>query len=449
VITQDRCLSESAEDVPPEMWLMEQVHEFEKNYDREVIVPKRPDGLDYSFHALYPDQQQIVLQVMSKVHEFMECDNLNDFQPLRMTINGAGGSGKSVVINTLVTLMRKMFDMNDVIKVVAPTGTAAFNVKGETLHHLCCNKVSRSHYKANTMPKDKRMQLIKRFKALLVLIVDERSLINSCDLGTVECQIGETIFGGGHLSQESFGGLPVVILAGDDYQLPGTLEGAIGSIFNKGGSEMTRRGRSALLDCSKFVMQLDGSKRMKDSEVQEKRILEKLRVAEELSEQDIAKLLSLDLRVMERKHGRSVVQEICDRAIFLFYTNEKRRSHNLRQVLRHSSKTNPVAILQPQSTGPMGRKGIASHFEGKLPESSLLCVGARVALDNRNFNPIWGLHNGACGIVEEIIFQPGKSPNNGDLPLYVVVNFPLYDGPVWDSQSPKVSSIAYVIKSSL
>ena len=418
----------------------EQVHEFEKNYDKEVILPKRPDGMDYSFHALYPDQQQIVTQVMSKINEFIESDDLTTFQPLRMTINGAGGSGKSVVINTIVSLMRKMFQINDVIKVVAPTGTAAFNVKGETLHHLCCNKVSRSHYKPNTMSKEKRIQLIKRFKALLVLIVDERSLINSCDLGTVECQIGETLYGGGHMSEESFGGLPVVILAGDDYQLPGTLEGAIASIFNKGGTEMTRKGRSALLDCSKFVMQLDGSKRMKDSEIQEKRILEKLRVAAELSEDDIAKLMSLDLNTIERRHGKQVVQEICDRAIFLFYTNEKRRSHNLRQILRHSSKTNPVAILQPKSTGPNRGKGIASHFDGnKLPESSMLCEGARVAIDNRNFNPIWGLHNGACGIVDEIIFEEGKSPNNGDLPLYVVVNFPLYDGPVWDQTNPKVS----------
>lgn len=378
----------------------------------------------------------------------MECDDLSKFKPLRMTINGAGGSGKSVVINTIVALMRKMFQINDVVKVAAPTGTAAFNVKGETLHHLCCNKVSRSHYKPNTMSKEKRMQLIKKFKALLVLIVDERSLINSCDLGTVECQIGETIFGGGHMTEESFGGLPVVVLAGDDYQLPGTREGAIGSIFNKGGSEMTRRGRTALLDCSQFVMQLDGSKRMKDSELQEKRILEKLRVAEELSEDDIAKLMSLDLSVIEKQHGKSVVQEICDRAIFLFYTNEKRRSHNLRQVLRHSNASNPVAILQPQSSGPNGGKGIASHFDGnKLPESSLLCEGARVAIDNRNFNPIWGLHNGACGIVDEIIFDEGKSPNNGDLPLYVVVFFPLYDGPAWDINNPKVSltSIARII----
>ena len=118
--SQERTFSDCATDVPPEKWLNEQVHEFEKNYDKEVILPKRPDGMDYSFHALYPDQQQIVTQVMSKINEFIESDVLTTFQPLRMTINGAGGSGKSVVINTIVSLMRKMFQINDVIKVVAP-----------------------------------------------------------------------------------------------------------------------------------------------------------------------------------------------------------------------------------------------------------------------------------------------------------------------------------------
>ena len=35
------------------------------------------------------------------------------FKPLRMTIMGCGGTGKSVLINTLVTCIRKIFDDND------------------------------------------------------------------------------------------------------------------------------------------------------------------------------------------------------------------------------------------------------------------------------------------------------------------------------------------------
>jgi predicted GTPase len=56
---------------------------------------------------------------------------MGDFKPSRMTIMGAAGTGKSVLINTLVTVLRVMFDDNDVVHVAAPTGTAAFNVGGE------------------------------------------------------------------------------------------------------------------------------------------------------------------------------------------------------------------------------------------------------------------------------------------------------------------------------
>ena len=51
---------------------------------------------------------------------------------------------------------------------------------------------------------------------------------------------------------------------------------------------------------------------------------------------------------------------------------------------------------------------------------------------------MWGLHNGACGIVREIVFQDGHSPNAGHQPSYVVVHFPLYVGPPWDEAFPKV-----------
>jgi predicted GTPase len=47
---------------------------------------------------------------------------------------GATGTGKSYIINTIVSYLRRMFGDNDVVQVLAPTGIAAFNVLGETLH---------------------------------------------------------------------------------------------------------------------------------------------------------------------------------------------------------------------------------------------------------------------------------------------------------------------------
>ena len=124
---------------------------------------------------------------------------------------------------------------------------------------------------------------------------------------------------------------------------------------------------------------------------------------------------------------------------YLYYTNAKRIRKNLEQLAEVSGPNNPVAMLRPQSTGPSGGKGISKHFENEMAETSKICIGAKVAIESRNFCPMFGLHSGACGTVDEIVFKKGENPNNGDLPLYVVVDFPLYCGPAWDTKNPTVS----------
>ena len=56
-------------------------------------------------------------------------------------------------------------------------------------------------------------------KRSVMFIIDERSMISSELLGACERNMWETIYGG--VCEESeFGGIPVVLLVGDDYQLP-------------------------------------------------------------------------------------------------------------------------------------------------------------------------------------------------------------------------------------
>ncbi len=47
---------------------------------------------------------------------------------------GCGGTGKSFIINTIISIVQKVTQQNDTIQVGAPTGAAAFNVQGSTLH---------------------------------------------------------------------------------------------------------------------------------------------------------------------------------------------------------------------------------------------------------------------------------------------------------------------------
>jgi PIF1-like helicase len=378
--------------------------------------------------------------VLDTIHNFLHCDDLRQFKPLRIIVNGQGGSGKSVVINTLVTIIRKMFGFNDVVRVIAPTGVAAYNVNGETFHHLFHMGVSGKEYRSNTMSQFTRTKLIQKFKTTLALIIDERSLVSSRLLGTAESMASETMHGGCYHQDESWGGVPVVIMVGDDYQLPGIGEGAFTALYNRYGSKMTYKGRRCLLECADFVMQLGASKRVSGSQAKTRALLDRLRIGTGVLEEDVTKLMSLHLDNVRMSLGDQVVEEIEDRAMFLFFKNQKRIEHNMKQLLRKSSKTNPVAVIKSRTNGRTNAKGIRSHFDADLPSASIFCEGSKVAINSRNFKPSWGLHNGACGTAIEIIFAKGGSPNNGDMPLYTVVDFPLYCGPIWDKDHPTVRS---------
>ena len=428
-----------SENTPPEDWVDVEVKKFEENYNTNLLIPKNDKGLSYSVDCLFDDQEQIVALVLDKVKEWLECDDPSAFEPMRLTINGPGGSGKSVIINTIVATMREMFGSNDVVRVIAPTGTAAFNVNGETFYRLMRNTVSKFQYKPNSMDPKKRKALVAKFQTLLALIIDERSLATSKDLGTVECQIAETIFGGGPLSGEMFGGLPIVILVGDDYQLPGASEGAFQARSpSKIGTKMVQRGRAVFKACAEQVVELTTSKRVQEDKIKDKELMDRLRMGVDIKDDDIKKLLSLHLDAINEKHGAAVVQDIEDRAIHLFFTNEKRIRRNLEQICKKATPDNPAARVTPTCTGPVGGKPVQWHFDEAFPPTSFLCLGARVAIEGRNFCPQWGLHNGACGIVEEIVYEKGHSPNLGNLPKYVVVHFPLYCGPPWDLDRPQV-----------
>jgi len=127
--------------------------------------------------------------------------------------------------------------------------------------------------------------------------------------------------------------------------------------------------------------------------------------------------------------------------MYLFFRNEPRIRHNLIRLSEVHDASHPVAFCKPTSTNVEFGKAISNHFDNKPPDATYFCVGSQVAIDNRNFCPDWGLFNGAIGTVVEIVFDKGNCPNTGSLPAYVVVNFPNYKGPVWDSLNPQVRFI--------
>jgi hypothetical protein len=75
-------------------------------------------------------------------------------------------------------------------------------------------------------------------------------------LGTTAQIISEEIFDCSTVNK-FFGGIPVVLLVGDDYQLPGQEEGALTALSRVGGSRRTQKGWQVFLHwCAVNVFQL-------------------------------------------------------------------------------------------------------------------------------------------------------------------------------------------------
>lgn len=423
--------------------------EFEVERGRILQIPTLPDGGPYRISYLQHDQKGIVATVLETLNQWLNCDDLAGFRPLRMTVVLCDSSGKSAVIETiktLVSVLRKLFGTNDVVRVTAPNGAAAYNAGGETFDHLLdtagkSRELWRRYreYWPNSMRREKRALLIRKFRALLCLIVDERNLVGSNELGSAERMIAETVYGGGNRSTKSFGGIPVVILFGDDYRVAGFNRGGFRALYSEGVG-MTEVGRRVLLECAECVVGLKGPIITDIKKSGETALLNRLRVGDKLTRRDGQKLMSLHILALATKHGNEAANNICKNAVFLYVTENECLRPNLIYLSETCSKKNPAVILFKKSIGPNG-SSVGGHFSSKRssPRDSIICVNATVRLHSKNICPLWGLHIGACGVVKEIVFAKGCSPANGDSPSYVIVDFPKYCGPQWDASNPTVS----------
>ena len=394
------------------------------------------------------DQQDIMISIMSKVREWIECatsDNLEkaqSFRPMRLTIPGSAGAGKSFLVKCLVNTVRKIFESKGVIHVCAPTGAAAFNVGGQTLHR----KFGINPHRPSAEPsKSQQNTMEKEFKRSVVLVVDERSMLTADTVGAAERNTASTSHGGGH-EAEDFGGIPIVIFVGDDFQLPpptNTQKGAFDALsgtasFSQQKLCVAARGMQIFRDMTETCMALTKIRRQREDQSEFKEILEKVRIGEsDVSHAD--KLMDLHLS----RYSSSEVKKITSSGVtmHLFAKKAPKNEFNYRKLAQLSDEKNPVALIKSQWTSVSGKKGkaIKSHFKNPPPNATLLCRDAVVCINEKNFDPESGLYNNAIGTIEEIVFEENENPNSGDQPKYIAVDFPQYCGPTWDKNNPKVS----------
>jgi len=251
---------------------------MEGHSSNKLLIPQRFNQKgkfeEYFIDTCSNDQKDVLAHILQCFKQWNEIENNPDsqetFTPLRMTLCGVAGSGKSTLINTLVTVIRKITQKTNSVYVVGPTGAAAYNAGGVTCHRLfsiqgnLCNSELSGEVLRN---------LISKLKDTVALIVDERSMVSSLVLGIMESYCRQDAFRG-TMQNSSWGGLPMVILVGDDYQLPSIDEGAFYSLEEQRRQSrpkveelIVQNGMELFKEFGKDVMTLAQSKRVLEEQI--------------------------------------------------------------------------------------------------------------------------------------------------------------------------------------
>ena len=389
--------------------------------DTTLLLPTKSDGTDYNIVETNYDQKFIATTVLSTIIQWMQRSE--SYKPLRLTVAAGAGRGKSYLIHQLTKAIRKMFNRNDVVLTAAPTGAAAFNIHGRTCH----NSFGISPDNPNSdISAAVKARLIQELRYIVAIFIDERSLLSAKVFGAAERNVAMTCHGGGkqHLD---WGGVPVVIIWGDDYQLPSVEKGAFECLSQQRlpycRTNIEISGMRQFLNFAENVITMTKNQRANDNEFIA--LQDRIRLGQGTDDY-INTLLSLSLNNLSTSDR--LVLEKAPTTMCIFATRQKCSDSNLARLREQHSSENPVAFI---------RSVIKSSYKNKddtLPKMTVLCRGAKVAIKGRNFCPKIGLFNGAIGTVIEIVYNIGESPNLGHFPQYILVAFPSYNGPPFDPQ---------------
>ena len=171
------------------------------NLHGDLLLPhklnKQHQLEEYTIESCRQDQKDVLMYLLKHLKQWLDTAQSpklqKEYEPVRMTLCGVAGSGKSTLVNTLVTAVRKITGKTNSVYVCGPTGSAAFNAGGETCHRLF-NIPTKA---TNCTPEgNARRNLMTKLENTIMLIVDERSMLSAMTLGTMEAFCRQGAFKG-------------------------------------------------------------------------------------------------------------------------------------------------------------------------------------------------------------------------------------------------------------
>ncbi|KAI8514787.1 hypothetical protein Bbelb_073780 [Branchiostoma belcheri] len=362
----------------------------EKSFTLEACQTKVPSNVAIPMmQSLNPKQQEVFYFVRKWC---METAQGKRPDPFHIFLTGGAGTGKSHLIKCIcyeaTRLLQQTQENPDSVSVLlaAPTGTAAFNIGGSTIHHafhLMCKTKDREGLSESTVNT-----MRAQYESLKIVIVDEVSMVDKPLMKSIHLRLRQLRQG---RPNALFGNVSILAV-GDMYQVPPV----------KGISLYKERDRDIfdLWNPNFEVVELEEIMRQKDDAAFAK-LLNRMRVKrkkDKLSDEDdevlSSRVLSVDFEADDYPKD----------ALHIFSTNIAVAEHNDKMLRLRCPDVRCFEasdFVKDPTTGSMKRRDLARGGKDDLPDVVKVGVGARVML-SRNVNVADGLVNGAFGTVSGV-----------------------------------------------
>ncbi|XP_061175927.1 uncharacterized protein LOC133184868 [Saccostrea echinata] len=393
-VLRRECLAQRKESTLPD----------EENTDIIPDIERETHNADVMYHvhqnAVSREEMQSVLQNLNEtqseifylVREWCLGKIAGEkSEPLHLFVTGGAGTGKSHLIKAIhyeaSRLLSRIMSEPDSVSVLlaAFTGTAAFNIGGNTLHHLfSLTKYLPLPYEP--LGEQSLSELRVKIGDLQILIIDEISMVYKRLLYYIHERLVQI-----KKCKEPFGGV-CVIAVGDFYQLPPVKQRKDERLYKENMSYPL----DYWLDLFK-VIELKGIMRQKE-DLSFADVLNSFRVREG----------DEPLTLQQRTMLEDCVREGPEDVLHVFSTNEEVNTFNLSMLKKSCEDLLEIEAQDYKKDKTSGKlilrnKPLTKSKSDGLPSSLLLSVHARVML-TRNCNVEDGLVNGVMGHICQFSF---------------------------------------------
>ena len=319
---------------------------------------------------------------------------------LLMFLSGAGGVGKSYVINCIRHIINSKFkDSKLHTRVVAgaSTGVAAILINGQTIHTLLQFDTQRKgFFSIKPLAEPKRQTLYNFYKYVEYIIVDEVSMLGDTNLIQMNTRLNQ-IFGHSPNDGVLFGNRNILFV-GDLFQIPPVMQAMVHKIRG-----IASLGTDIWKDKVKFHELTEIVRSKNDKPFTE--LCHRLRLGEHTpADTDFlqSKVVRGDLPI------ETLAQAMC-----IFPTNRMCDDHNQKciKLLSSHTKMHTVKSRDKFSNSKVDHvRDIKDYMSNSLndtcglPETLGICLGARVMI-RVNIDTVDKIVNGVCGTIKHIDFS--------------------------------------------